>query len=195
MNISAIVMAAGLSKRMNKDKLKMKLMDKYIYEHILDTIKKLNCFKDVVVVAKDEDILNKAVGIGFKAVKNNASHLGQSESIKLGIINAHLTDGYMFFVADQPFIKEGTIKKLVSVFQENPNKIIIASCNGANSNPTIFPAELKNELIYLKGDVGGKTIIKNNLKNVIKVDIQSQEEFMDIDTMEDYDRIVKRVIK
>lgn len=195
MNVSAIVMAAGLSKRMNQDKLKMKLLGKYIYEHILNTIKNSSCFKEVIVVAKDENILNRAVALGFKDVKNNISHLGQSESIKLGIINTHLADGYMFFVADQPFLKEGTINKLVSMFQENPNKIIIACCNGANSNPAIFPAEYKNELLNLKGDIGGKTIIKNNPNKIIKVDIKSQEEFIDIDTIEDYDRIIKKVIK
>jgi molybdenum cofactor cytidylyltransferase len=194
MDISAIVMAAGLSKRMNKDKLKMKLIDKFIYEYVLDTIKRFSYFKEVIVVAKDEDILNKAVSLGFKAVKNNISYLGQSESIKLGIINTHSAHGYMFFVADQPFIKYETINKLISLFQKNPHNIIVACCNGVNSNPVIFPVEFKNELLNLKGDVGGKIIIRNNPEKVIKAHIQSEEEFMDIDTIEDYDRIVKKVI-
>lgn len=195
MNVSAIIMAAGLSKRMNKEKLKMKINDKYIFEYILDTIKNCSdCFYEVMVVAKDETILKKAEEFGYKSVKNEISYLGQSTSIKLGIQNSNASDGYMFFVADQPFIKEETIRVLIRTFKRNPSNIIIASYNGINGNPAIFPEIFKKHLLNLKGDTGGKLIIKNNEDKLIKVHIQSDNEFIDIDTFEDYERIVKEKV-
>lgn len=195
MNVSAIIMAAGLSKRMNQNKLKMVIDNKFIYEYIFHTIKNLRgCFKEVIVVAKDDDILEKANEIGFKVVKNENSHQGQSMSIKLGIQNLYYAEGYMFFVADQPFIKEDTIRKLLKVFENNNNNIIMASYNKINGNPVIFPNMFKKQLLSLEGDTGGKIIIKNNLDKLIKVDIQTYNEFIDIDTMEDYERIVKEKV-
>ena len=195
MNVSAIIMAAGLSKRMNQEKLKMKINNKFIFEYILDTIKNCyDCFNEVIVVAKDDTILNRAEEFGFKIVKNDISYLGQSTSIILGIQNSNATQGYMFFVADQPFIKEETIRELIRTFEKNPSNIIIASYNGINGNPAIFPEIFSEQLLNLEGDIGGKLIIKNNEDKVIKVHIQSDNEFIDIDTFEDYERIVKEKV-
>lgn len=191
MNISAVVMASGLSKRMNQNKLHMKINDKKIYEYILDTVKFVSCFKEVVVVAKDIEILHRATNLGFKAVKNDYSHLGQSASIKLGIENIEKGDGYMFFVADQPFMTENTIKKLCVIFSDNPNKIIVPSFNGINKNPVIFPKSLKKELLNIQGDIGGRAVIKNNQEYVLRVPINYENEFIDIDTFEDYENLSK----
>lgn len=194
MNVSAIIMAAGLSKRMNQNKLQMKINNKCIYEFIFKTIKDCGgCFNEIIVVAKDDEILNKAVCLGFKTVRNEISHLGQSASVKLGIQNSGRTDGYMFFVADQPFIKKDTIRKLLDVFEKNPNSIVMPCCRGTNGNPVIFSEEFKEQLMKLEGDTGGKLIIKNNIDKVINVQIQSEDEFIDIDTMEDYDIVAKKV--
>ena len=195
MNVSAIIMAAGLSKRMNQEKLKMKINNKFIFEYILDTIKNCyDCFNEVIVVAKDDTILIRAEEFAFKTVKNDISYLGQSTSIILGIQNSNATQGYMFFVADQPFIKEETIRELIRTFEKNPSNIIIASYNGINGNPAIFPEIFSEQLLNLEGDIGGKLIIKNNEDKVIKVHIQSDNEFIDIDTFEDYERIVKEKV-
>jgi len=98
-------MAAGMSKRMNRDKLHMKINNKKIYEYILETIRDCN-FHQIIVIARDDEILKKAVSLGYLAVKNNKYFIGQSQSIKLALRNLNLADGYMFFVADQPFIKK-----------------------------------------------------------------------------------------
>ncbi len=187
MNVSAIVMAAGLSRRMNRNKLKMKINDKYIFEYILDTIKNCDsCFNEVIVVAKDDDVLKKSGDRGYKCVKNEMSHMGQSVSVKLGIENSGMADGYMFFVADQPFIKRSTIKRLLEEFEKNPDSIVVACYNGIIGNPVIFPRIFREHLLKLEGDTGGRIIIKNSPDKTIKVHIQSDDEFMDIDTMEDY---------
>ena len=190
MNISAIIMAAGLSKRMNQDKLTMKIKGKYIYEYIFETINNcIDCFQEVIVVAKDDNILAKAIEVGFKTVKNELSHLGQSESIKLGIKNSGTVNGYMFFTADQPFISKETIVKLTKEFQEKQNNIIIPCYDGINGSPVIFPEVFKEQLLKLSGDTGGKIIIKQNWNNTIKIPINSVYENIDIDTMEDYLRV------
>lgn len=189
MSVSAIIMAAGQSKRMNQDKLTMKIKEKCIYEYIFETINKcIDCFRDVVVVAKEEVILTKAADVGFKAVKNEQSYLGQSESIKLGLKNSYKADGYMFFTADQPFISEETIKELAMTFEKNSNSIVVPCYNGINGSPVIFPEIFKEELLKLQKDTGGKTIIKHNLDKTIKVYIYSEDEHVDIDTMEDYEK-------
>lgn len=193
MNVSAIVLAAGLSRRMNQNKLLMKLDGIEIYKHILNTIEECKEFLDeIIVVGKDSEVLYYAESLGFKTKLNNISYLGQSTSIKMGIENLKPVDGYMFFVSDQPFIKKETIKKLYDSFNENKGKIIIPSYNGIKGNPSIFPRRFKEELLGLSGDVGGKDVIRKHPEEIVKVDIRTDKEHIDIDTMEDYKKQINR---
>lgn len=191
MNISAIVMASGLSERMKENKLHMKINNKKIYQYILETIKVCSCFQQVIVVSNDEEILNNSRNSRFKTIFNGKSHLGQSMSIRLGVENSQGSDGYMFFVADQPFIKKSTIELLCSTFNDNPGKIIIPSYNGINGNPVIFPVGLKQQLLKIEGDKGGKTVITKNSDKIIKLYIETNDEYFDIDTKDDYDKVIK----
>ncbi len=194
MNVSAIIMASGLSKRMNQNKLQMKIKEKYLYEYIFETIENCSgCFNEIIVVAKDDEILKSACGRGFKTVRNEMSHFGQSASVKLGIKNSKESDGYMFFVADQPFIKEGTIIKMLNVFEKSPHNIVRACNDTIAGNPVIFSEVFKEQLLKLEGDTGGKAVMKENMDKVINVQIQSEDELMDIDTAEDYDIALKKV--
>lgn len=194
MNVSAIVMASGMSKRMKRDKLLMKINNKRIFEYILDTIIKCN-FYDKTVVAKDEKILQKSKSLGFNDVKNNEYENGQSRSIILGMENSKISNGYMFFVADQPFVSVETVNIMLDSFEKNPYCIIVPSCKGKTRNPVIFPHELKEELLMLSGDNGGKAVIIKNKDKIFFVDIDRECEFMDIDTMEDYENVSKKVEK
>jgi molybdenum cofactor cytidylyltransferase len=192
MNVSAIVMASGMSKRMNKDKLLMKINDIQIFEYILDTIIKCD-FYDKTVVAKDDEILKKSGSLGFNAVKNKEYEKGQSRSIVLGIENSKKSHGYMFFVADQPFVSVETVNIMLDSFEKNPVSIIVPRCKYKTRNPVIFPHMLRDELLMLSGDNGGKAVIIKNEDKLVFVDIDREEEFMDIDTMEDYENVSKKV--
>lgn len=189
MNISAIVMASGLSRRMNQNKLHMKIEDKKIYEYILETLKKCSSLSEVIVVANDSEILEKANTLNFKTVFNQHSYLGQSNSINLGLEASAYADGYMFFVADQPFIREDTIDKICNIFNDNLNKIIIPCYNDRHGNPVIFSSRFRDELMNIEGDMGGRVVINNNIQDVIKLQFEDEKEFIDIDTIEDYNNV------
>lgn len=167
----------------------MKINNKCIYEYILETVKGCDFF-EVIVVAKDDDILNKARSLGYLAKKNERYFIGQSESIKAALGNLSPADGYMFFVADQPFIKAETVKKLCYMFKENPNKIVIPYYNGVKGSPVIFPFSLKDQLLDLKGDQGGTIVINCNKHIVLPIKIHTEYENLDIDTLKDYEKAI-----
>ena len=56
-------------------------------------------------------------------------------------------------------------------------------------SPVFFPEDKKGELLKLEGDIGGKSVIKKTpIINLVK--FSSEEEFKDIDTIEDYMYII-----
>lgn len=186
--INAVILASGFSNRMGSNKLLMKLNGKKIIQYIIDTVKSIP-FNDIIVVTSYDEIVDLALKSSMKYVMNYNGKKGISESIKLGIMNSQPCEGYMFFTGDQPLISEKTILKLIRNFNENKDKIILPVYDGFRGSPAIFPWKYRDELLSLDGDIGGKVIIKNNLEDVLYVNIENNAESFDIDTIEDYENI------
>ncbi len=188
--ISAIILASGYSRRMGKNKLLLKYKGKLMIEHTIETI--LQCgFSEVILVAREEEIINVGNENGLRVIKNKNADKGISESIKLGVRESKETEGYMFFTADQPFLDMDTVKALKNKFTEDSDYIIIPRCNGKRSSPVIFPYSFKGDFLKLQGDVGGKIIINNNLDKVKFVEVTNSTKLFDVDTKENYQYILK----
>ncbi|HEY4711225.1 MAG TPA: nucleotidyltransferase family protein [Dehalococcoidia bacterium] len=87
---------------------------------------------------------------------------------------------------DQPFVDSQTINSLVEAFIANNKGIIIPVYQGRRGNPVIFAIRYKDELLNLKGDVGGREIIKRHPDDVLEVAVNCEGILLDIDTMENY---------
>jgi molybdenum cofactor cytidylyltransferase len=188
--ISAIILAAGYSRRMGVNKLLLKYRGKSLIQSTIDTI--LQCgFSEVILVGRVEEIIEIGNINGLIVVENQNAEKGISESIKLGVLHAKEVDGYMFFTADQPFLDVDTIKSLIREFIENPTYIIVPRCDERQGNPVIFPPDLKEEFLKLEGDIGGKTIINENPDRVRFIETNDSWELFDVDTSENYEFIIK----
>lgn len=188
--IGAIIMASGFSTRMGKNKLLLPLNGKTVIEHIIDEVKKCP-FSKIVLIAKDEAVIDIGKHKNIKVVINKQAEIGQSESIKLGLQALSDLSGYAFFTGDQPLIDANTIKEIMKVFIHHENQIVIPRYKKRQGSPVIFPLELKNELLSLTGDVGGKAVIKKHLDIIEYVDINHDSFFWDIDTKEDFLKVLE----
>ena len=185
--ITAIVMASGFSKRMGLNKLLMKYNDKFLIEYTLEKISQCD-FVEKIIVTQYEEI--EKLTNNFKVVINENAHKGQSESIKLGVKSSERCDGYMFFVADQPLINQKDIEKLIRVFRENKDFIVIPKYKEKHGNPVIYPSLYKEEILRLEGDKGGKSIIKSS--NKIKYVEVEENTLFDIDNKDDFNKLLMR---
>ncbi|MGL4730176.1 MAG: molybdenum cofactor cytidylyltransferase [Clostridium sp.] len=184
--ITAIIMASGLSTRMGSNKLLLNYKNEPIIQYVFEAVK--NClFHEVIVISQYDEIKKISENYKFKYVHNKKSDIGQSESIKLGILNSKPCDGYMFFVGDQPLIDEIYIKNMIFAFYKNLDYIIIPKCKNKTGNPVIFPFSKKEELLKLKNDEKGKKII-NKTSNIKYIEVPESMLF-DIDTKEDYKKL------
>jgi molybdenum cofactor cytidylyltransferase len=194
--MTAIILAAGLSKRFGSQKLCMPINNRPMVQHVIELAKRMN-FEECILVYQDEEV-RRLAGDGIKCVYNPNAADGLSSSVKCGAVSAGKTDGYIFFVGDQPFIDEQTIRLLVDTFYNKPidvfqkeahkniGSILVPMYNGKRGNPVIFASKWKVSLENLTGDAGGRTIIEQNPEQIIFVDMQNGNSGEDIDTLEDY---------
>ncbi len=188
MKIAAAIMASGLSSRMGKDKLTLKLNGKYIFEYTLELANKCD-FCDFIVISNNDVIVNYCEERKIKVLKNPNSINGQSESIKLATEYFYNCDAICYFVCDQPFLSKSTVDKLIASYKKD--KIFQLRCGDRVGNPVIFGKKFFDELLNLKNDEKGSLVKYNNLVDVDYVECESSYELFDIDTPDDIERASK----
>lgn len=188
--INLILLAAGNSTRFKGNKLLEVVNEKPMYMHVLEKVLKLK-FNKIILVTQYEVIKEALINYPVQVVLNNNSELGISHSIKLGINTDLEADAYMFMVCDQPFIAIESLKVLIDNFIKSNKGMACVYYDENLGNPTIFSAKYKKELLDLKGDVGGKSVMKKHLKDLEKVKISNELELMDIDTREELEKLFK----
>jgi molybdenum cofactor cytidylyltransferase len=188
LKISAILLGAGKSKRMGVDKLSLPWGRETVLNRCLETLLKSEV-KEVIVVLSPRNKMLKVLPRRrkVKAVVNPLFRKGMSTSIHRGLQTIHSNrQGILIALGDQPYLKARTINVLIHAFEKGSEGIIIPSFQGRMGHPVIFHQKYKKELLSLKGDVGGRSIIERHPEDVRLVPVKSIGVVKDIDTWQDY---------
>lgn len=195
----AVILAAGLSRRFHGRKLLETINGKQMVLHGADLVGAL-CFERKILVYSDEEV-RKAVldncktASEFHFLHNSHAEEGLSTSIKLALeslplkASTDIADGIMFFVGDQPFLDEATVNKLLEAFYQGKGSIIVPLYGNSRGNPVIFSGKWMEQLKKLEGDVGGRTIIRENPGEVWEVPVENSAIGRDIDTKAEWEAL------
>ena len=186
--ISAVLLGAGESKRMGVDKLSLPWGRRTILEHCFETLLRSEVEELVVVLGiRNKEVKNLFQGRKVKIVINPHSKRDMSTSIRKGLQAIHPSShGILIALGDQPFLKKRTINALISAFDQGKGGIVVPSFRGRRGHPVIFHKRYKRELLNLKGDVGGRSIIERHPEDVRVLHLRSEGVIMDVDTWQDY---------
>jgi molybdenum cofactor cytidylyltransferase len=187
--VGGIILAAGMSKRMRRNKLLIRLGPRPIITHVLDAA--LNSRLGEVTLVAGEEVYEFAVGLHCEKVKvivNRSPELGMSHSLRLGLDTLGAVRGAMLILGDQPFINGSIIDTLIENFDKNPATIVAPLIKGRRSQPTLFPKEMFPELLEVTGDVGGRSLVASHRVRFRGVELGDLYEDMDVDTPEDLTR-------
>ena len=193
--ISAIVLAAGLSTRMeSKNKLSLSFKGKTVIVTVVENIINAGIEEVIVVTGYDADqVQNLLKNLSVKIIYNNDFKKGMTTSIQKGILIAK-GDGYMICLADMPFITTGEYLQLKSFFenkrQSNEACICVAEHKNKRGNPVIFSSFYQKEILTHTNMEGCKEIIQSNKQNVYHVEMDLANILKDIDTPDEYKQVV-----
>ena len=196
--VSSIILAAGMSKRMQiGNKLLLKVKNKTILERTLDNIVS-NKFANISVVLGHQSILINDLLKNYKVniYYNNRYKEGISSSIVKGVTKIEKTsDGIMICLGDMPEISKNIYNKILNVFQKTYKNglplIVIPIHNKVQGNPILFSKYFFNDLKKLEGDIGAKKLILKNKKYIKKINISIKSILNDVDNVESYNNYLK----
>ncbi len=187
--IAAVVLAAGLARRMGRQKLLLQLQGKpvvrwsaeHVARHVEDT---------VIVTGPDDTAIRQALGdLTVRFAVNPRPQDGQGTSIAAGVAALKpWTTAALIALGDQPRMPDVVVPALLDAFRRSGKAIVAPLYRGVQGTPVVFSSEIFTELRALRGDAGARAVVKADPERVeaVAFDLAMPP---DVDTPEDYAKL------
>ena len=180
--LGCVVMAAGDARRFGENKLAAGVGGRSLILRALEAVPGEE-FETVAVVTQYPEVLDLAGRFRFSAIRNEHPDFGLSHTIRLGLEALGRCDAACFLVSDQPLLKRESVRALAELWRSQPENIAALAHGGVRGNPCIFPARFFPELLELREDHGGNTVIRRHEEALVLLEVP-EEELTDVDTPE-----------
>lgn len=153
----ALVLAAGASRRMGRQKLAMDVGGKPMVAHAVDCARAAG-LPLLLVTGSDAGLVRDAAGDAPQV--HAARHaLGMAESLKAGVRAAPAGwDALLVLLGDMPGVRPDTLSALAAALARGADAVAPVHA-GQRGNPAGFARRLWPELLRLEGDRGARGLL------------------------------------
>ena len=196
--ISAILLAAGQSKRMNgENKLTKEIKGSPLIKLSVKNILASSIDELIVVLGYQKEIIEKLIDKNekIKFVFNKDFESGMASSIKTGIDNlSEKTEAFFICLGDMPMVNQNIYNKMIKT-KLNYNKklkpnfkkeIFIPTYEKKNGNPVLFTKHMKEKIMQISGDDGAKELIEIYKSKALHIPVKNRGITLDFDIQEDF---------
>ncbi|MEZ4525767.1 MAG: NTP transferase domain-containing protein [Desulfobacterales bacterium] len=195
-DITAIVLAAGYSFRMGEFKPLLRLGDMSLLERNIRLFQSAG-IRDIRVVAGYRAAEIQAVldPMGILCIVNRTYDQGMYSSVLAGI-STLTSDQKAFFVlpADIPLVRPHTLKSLLTAYRESqkPHPIFYPNFQGMRGHPPLIDSSCAAKMKQWDQPGGLRAFLENYESNAADVSVTDEGILQDLDTPEDYQRMLER---
>ena len=192
--ISAILLAAGESRRMGSFKQLLQFAGKTFVESCIDSLLASRVDEVVVVTGHRHREVRNAIGSRpVRVVHNPDYEFGMSSSVKCGVEALPLdTQACLIALVDQPQMETGIINRVIEAYLEHLPLIVIPNYNGRNGHPIIIDLSLRKEILKMDARQGLRQVVHAHPDRLLLVTVDSDTILIDFDLPEDYERLSEK---
>lgn len=120
--------------------------------------------EEVKEALKDRDV---------KVVVNHDYEKGLSRSLRCGLqIVSPVASAVVVSLGNLPFVSCDTVRHLLSEYRQGRKSIVAPVCGRRRGHPVIFDVSLIPELLRVRGNRGGRTVIKRHRGDLMEVPVE-----------------------
>jgi molybdenum cofactor cytidylyltransferase len=195
--IAAVVLAAGTSTRMGRQKLLLPMAGgQPLIRLVVERVLGAGLDDVVVVLGREADAVGAALaGLPVRTVANPCYAEGQSTSLRAGLAALRSdTEAAVVALGDQPLPDPGLIARLTAAWRREGRPIVVPRYTDGRGNPVLFAAAVFDELRTVEGDRGGRDVIARDPARVTELPVDAAMP-PDVDTWADYRRLAPDAIQ
>ena len=188
--ICAVVLAAGLSRRMGVQKLLLPFGSKTVIAHIVDQLLASTVDEVHVVVGHQaERISAELSGRAVSIVNNPYYKSGMLSSVRCGLRNLpEDCRAVMVVLGDQPSVTTGLVDQMLQSFATTEKNILVPLHKGKRGHPLMFSSHYRDEILTQYGDVGLRGVLHCHPDDIHELVVSDDSVLCDMDYPEDYRR-------
>ena len=187
---SAVVLAAGRSRRMGTQKLLLPLRGKPLIAHVVDAVLASPVARVYVVTGGDGDAIAAALaGREVELVANRDLEGDMLSSVRCGLeALPAVCLAALVVLGDQPGITAEAIAALLAASQATERGIVVPICAGRRGHPLLIRRRHWEAIRRGFAGEGLRGLLAEQADDVMEVPMVGGEMFLDIDRPEDYRR-------
>ena len=186
--ISAILLAAGQSKRMDgENKLTKEIQGVPLIKHSVKNILASSVDELIIVLGYQKEIIEKLIDKNnkIKFVFNKDFESGMASSIKTGLNNlSEKTEAFFICLGDMPMVNHDIYNQLIK--SKDNKEIIVPTYKGQQGNPVLFDKSMKEKVLDIRGDVGAKKILELNKDKILNIETNDQSITKNFNTLDNF---------
>ena len=195
--IAGVILAAGRSTRMGRPKaLLIAPCGSTFVARLVKTLTTGGVDAPFVVGRPDDEFLRSTVeSLDSRArwVEDpDADAGGQLSSLQAGLRRADRPGirGLLVVPVDAPMIAVDTVVTLIATFNATGAPIVRPRYRGRNGHPVVFSRAVFDELRHADPAVGAKAVLRAHQDALVNLDVDDAGVAGDVDTPEDYEKLV-----
>ncbi len=187
--IAGVVLAAGNSTRMGRNKLLLELDGEPLIRRAVGRAIDAGLSPVIVVLGFEADRVREVLsGLAHREVVNTEFEAGINSSVQLGI--AAVPDqaiGAVVMLPDMPFVTTSMLETLMARYRESDAPLVISRYGDVNAPPMLHGRVLFPEFEGPDGEGCGKHIVRRHRHEAVVVEWVPAA-LTDLDVPEDYER-------
>lgn len=185
--VTAIVLAAGLSRRMGKaNKLLQEIDGRPMIRRVVQQVLEAPFEQVIVVLGYEWEAVDQALGnLPVERVVNRQFEEGLGASVRAGIAAVRPGHAAVICLGDMPEVSATELSALIHAYNEEPSYMAYRPYfQGKPGNPVLWSPPCLVLLGQLKGDEGARHLLQEQAHEVLPVTVDNDGVLLDIDTPE-----------
>jgi len=193
--VAAVILTAGASSRMGRDKGLLPVPGGGTFlSRLAWSLLEGGCAEVLAVVGAAEPAFRSAVErerLPVRLVRNPDPSRGQLSSLHeaLDDLAPRAPRAIVMAPVDLPLVASATVRAVIEAWSRSGAPVVRPSRGGRHGHPVLFDARVLAELRGADLSEGARAVVRAHAAEACDVEVDDQGAFEDIDTPEDYFRV------
>lgn len=191
--VAGVVLAAGESRRMGRNKLLLPWGETTVLEQTLRNVRASGVAETLIVVGHHRELTEPPARGHGTVLFNQVYAKGMLSSVQTAVRTLPLAiEAALVVLGDQPLVGAGIITALLAAYAASPRGLVAPVYDGQRGNPVIIDRRHFPELLSLPPESAPRALLLRHPDDLQLVEVDSNAILHDLDRPEDYERLRPR---
>ncbi len=189
-NISAIILAAGESKRMGQPKMLLPWGKTTVLMKVINTFKSAGIQDIIVITGGKREEVERLVGDSARTVFNENFATGEMlSSVQCGLNTVKpKMEAALICLGDQPQVEERSVRLIVEEYLKTRAPLIVPSYQMRRGHPWLVAKKYWDEILKMRTPESPREFLNRHAVEIHYLELDTPSILQDLDTPEDYAR-------